>query len=147
MHEITKRDPGTNTAILFGMLLGGRGVGYVLAGPLSGVLVDSRSVSSDDEFGYATKYGGLIIFTGVTCLLSAWAPFWKMLRIAKEKASQMCGRWISELLARHALGDPNKHTYIRVFPIASASLQRKESSFKSIGSLSFMDDHLPLYQP
>ena len=91
IKEVTRTSPDTNTAVLFGMLMGGRGVGYVVGGPLSGALLGSKGIADSDTLGYATQYGGLILFTGVTGLFGAWAPFWKMAR-GLQKQVRSCTR-------------------------------------------------------
>lgn len=76
VNEISRDDNGHDSSVIFGMLLGGRGVGYVLAGPISGALLSFPELSEEAR-GYATKYGPMIIFTGVTGILGAWSPIWK----------------------------------------------------------------------
>lgn len=76
MREIQRDSKGnTDTPLLFGLLMGGRGVGFVIGGPLSGLLI-SKGLS-DENIGYATKYGPMILTTGITALLGAWGPLWK----------------------------------------------------------------------
>lgn len=55
---------------LMGLFAAGRGVGAVLSGPISEVLLDkTRAWGNDNElFGYGTKYRVLIVFTGVSAL-------------------------------------------------------------------------------
>ncbi|KAM0321261.1 hypothetical protein ACHAPQ_009528 [Fusarium lateritium] len=80
--DIQKDDSAADSALIFGMLMGGRGVGFVVAGPLSGVLLQAKAVLSDEALGYATQYGPMIICTGVTAVFGAWAPMWKGMRVA-----------------------------------------------------------------
>ncbi|KAI1070400.1 hypothetical protein LB507_010314 [Fusarium sp. FIESC RH6] len=79
--DIQKDDASADSALIFGMLMGGRGIGYVSAGPLSGVLLQAKASLSDEALGYATKYGPMIICTGVTAVFGAWAPIWNGLRV------------------------------------------------------------------
>lgn len=95
LQEIKRDDAGTDTAIVFGMLLGGRGVGFVLGGPVSGALVSAGGALTGETLGYATKYGPMILCTGVTAILGAWAPFWKMTKIAKSRWGGMHSARIS----------------------------------------------------
>ncbi|EKJ69558.1 hypothetical protein FPSE_10269 [Fusarium pseudograminearum CS3096] len=53
--DIQKNDPDADSALIFGMLMGGRGVGFVSAGPLSGVLLQAKASLSNEALGYATK--------------------------------------------------------------------------------------------
>lgn len=78
-----KRDssPSLETGLVFGLLAGGRGIGNVISGPLSTVLLRQGSVSGsyghDAGTGYATQYGHLIIFTGITAFFGAWSWMWR----------------------------------------------------------------------
>ena len=93
LKDIKKGDSDTDTSIIFGMLLGGRGVGFILGGPVSGALVSARGALTEETLGYATRYGPMILCTGITAILGAWAPFWKMTKVAKSKwVSGCCSR-------------------------------------------------------
>jgi len=48
------------------MIYAGRGIGAVVSGPLSAVLLSERPWQGKIALGYGTGYGGLIVFTGVT---------------------------------------------------------------------------------
>ncbi|KAF5562457.1 monocarboxylate transporter 2 [Fusarium phyllophilum] len=80
--DIQKDDSAADSALIFGMLMGGRGVGFVTAGPLSGALLQAKAHLSSEALGYATQYGPMIICTGVTAVFGAWAPMWKGMRVA-----------------------------------------------------------------
>jgi MFS family permease len=80
--DIQKDDSDADSALIFGMLMGGRGIGFVSAGPLSGVLLQAKASLSNEALGYATKYGPMIIGTGVTAVFGAWAPMWKGVKVA-----------------------------------------------------------------
>ncbi|KAJ5305372.1 ribose 5-phosphate isomerase [Penicillium atrosanguineum] len=73
--------PSLETGLVFGLLAGGRGIGNVVSGPLSTLLLRQGSVGDpnglDSATGYNTKYGTLIIFTGVTAFLGAWSWMWR----------------------------------------------------------------------
>lgn len=90
LREIKTGDSATDTSIVFGMLLGGRGVGFVLGGPVSGALISARGALTEETLGYATMYGPMILCTGITAILGAWAPFWKMTKMAKSKLVSGC---------------------------------------------------------
>ncbi|KAJ5753622.1 uncharacterized protein N7511_007775 [Penicillium nucicola] len=75
-----KRDtsPSLETGLVFGLLAGGRGIGNVISGPLSTVLIRSGSLSdSSGSSGYDSQYGTLILFTGITAFLGAWSWMWR----------------------------------------------------------------------
>jgi hypothetical protein len=66
---------------VFGLLAGGRGIGNVVSGPLSTLLLRQGSVGdphgSDGATAYDSKYGALIIFTGITAIFGAWSWMWR----------------------------------------------------------------------
>ncbi|KAK7408534.1 hypothetical protein QQX98_009295 [Neonectria punicea] len=92
LQEIKGDNASIDTSLVFGMLLGGRGLGFVVAGPISGALVSAGSSISGDALGYATKYGPMILCTGVTALLGAWAPLWKAVKAVKSNGIRGCLR-------------------------------------------------------
>lgn len=69
------------TGLVFGLLAGGRGIGNVISGPLSSVLIRQGSIGDsnvlDPGTGFETEYGALILFTGITALLGAWGWIWR----------------------------------------------------------------------
>lgn len=90
MREIKRDDTSSDSAVIFGMLLGGRGVGFVLGGPVSGALSSVRNSISGDTLGYATTYGPMILCTGITAVLGAWGSYWKILHNAKVDGLSNC---------------------------------------------------------
>lgn len=78
-----KRDssPSLDTGLVFGLLAGGRGIGNVISGPLSTVLLKSGSLGASSGLrgntGYETQYGTLILFTGITAFFGAWSWMWR----------------------------------------------------------------------
>ncbi|TVY78152.1 Monocarboxylate transporter [Lachnellula suecica] len=66
-------DPG----MLYGLLNGARGIGYV-SGGLAGVPLLKAGSGSGGRFAYGTAYGPLIIFTGLTSILGGWVLVWKL---------------------------------------------------------------------
>ncbi len=76
-------DPASqvDTGLVFGMLMGGRGLGFVLSGPVSGALLSSAAGGSvgaggTDISAYSSQYGPMIICTGTTAVLGAWGWIW-----------------------------------------------------------------------
>ncbi|KAJ4213521.1 hypothetical protein NW759_010941 [Fusarium solani] len=93
LQEIKGDDATIDTSLVFGMLLGGRGLGFVVAGPVSGALVSAgSSISTGDAMGYATKYGPMILCTGVTATMGAWAPLCKIAKSIGSRGVQACSR-------------------------------------------------------
>ncbi|KAI1375311.1 MFS general substrate transporter [Hypoxylon crocopeplum] len=78
LHEMKRRDSAIDTGLIFGMLLGGRGIGFVLSGPVGGALLETNRFKAEDFTGYATQYGPMIVYTGMTATLGAWGWFWAM---------------------------------------------------------------------
>ncbi|KAI9800951.1 MAG: hypothetical protein M1833_003088 [Piccolia ochrophora] len=70
IREVRRREPGAETGMMLGCLAAGRGVGNVLAGPISEALVRDGAWRAPGASGaYGSSYGALIIFTGITALL------------------------------------------------------------------------------
>ncbi|KAH8688241.1 major facilitator superfamily domain-containing protein [Ilyonectria robusta] len=92
LQDIKGDNESIDTSLVFGMLLGGRGLGFIIAGPLSGALVAAGSSISGDALGYATKYGPMILCTGVTAILGAWAPLWKATKAVSSTRLGACMR-------------------------------------------------------
>ena len=70
IQEVKKSDHRAETGLMFGLLCAGRGVGSVVSGPLSEALLSDRPWVGEAFAGYGSGYGGLIVFTGVSALLS-----------------------------------------------------------------------------
>ncbi|KAL6412191.1 Monocarboxylate transporter 8 [Ilyonectria robusta] len=92
LQDIKGDNESIDTSLVFGMLLGGRGLGFIIAGPLSGALVAAGGSISGDALGYATKYGPMILCTGVTAILGAWAPLWKATKAVSSTRLGACMR-------------------------------------------------------
>ncbi|MCJ1318432.1 hypothetical protein MMC15_003760 [Xylographa vitiligo] len=75
--EAAQRNEAIDTGMLYGLLNGARGIGYV-SGGLAGVpLLKAGSTTSLGVFGYGTTYGPLIIFTGLSSVFGGWGLLWK----------------------------------------------------------------------
>ncbi|KAF9763402.1 hypothetical protein IL306_003138 [Fusarium sp. DS 682] len=93
LQEVRGTNESIDTSLVFGMLLGGRGLGFAVAGPLSGALISAEgSLASGDSLGYATKYGPMILCTGITAILGAWAPICKIGKSVGKKGIEKCAR-------------------------------------------------------
>jgi len=71
LKEMKAQDQGVETGLMFGLLSGGRGIGFVISGPLSTLLLDSAWTQTK-SWGYGTRYGPMILFTAVSALLGGW---------------------------------------------------------------------------
>lgn len=69
VRESVRQDHRAEPAIVYALLVAGRGVGSVASGPLSDALVKASPLSHDFAFGYGSKYGWLILFAVVGNLL------------------------------------------------------------------------------
>lgn len=81
LQELKREDESVDTGLVFGLLLGGRGLGNTISGPISGALLQD-AWSTVGGSGYTTEYGPLILFTGATALFGGWGWMWKHLRFA-----------------------------------------------------------------
>ncbi|EXJ84867.1 hypothetical protein A1O3_05542 [Capronia epimyces CBS 606.96] len=79
-HESAARNEAIDIGVVYGLLNGARGLGYV-SGGLAGVqLLKTGSLHGPGKSGYATEYGPLIIFTGLTSVFGGWSVIWKCKR-------------------------------------------------------------------
>lgn len=63
---VKQQDETADVGTLLGLLSAGRGLGAVLSGPFSDVLLGGKGVLATSHMGYGSAYEGLIIFTGAT---------------------------------------------------------------------------------
>lgn len=83
LKEMGETDERVDTGLVMGLLLGGRGVGFVVGGPVSAALLKmGGSVIGGGKWGYDTQYGPVILCTGATALFGGWGWMWKVLRSA-----------------------------------------------------------------
>jgi MFS family permease len=81
LKEMKRADEGIETGLVMGLLLGGRGVGFMAAGPVSAALLQGGSkIIEHAKWGYSTQYGPVIVCTGATALFGSWGWMWKMLK-------------------------------------------------------------------
>lgn len=70
IRELRLIDSHADAGIMFGMFAAGRGIGNIVSGPISETLLATGSWQGFAELGYGTPFGGLIVFVGVTAMLS-----------------------------------------------------------------------------
>ncbi|KAN0093789.1 MFS general substrate transporter [Hyaloscypha variabilis] len=81
LKEMKRTDEGVETGLVMGLLLGGRGVGFMAAGPASAALLQGGSrMIEHAKWGYSTQYGPMIILTGATALLGSLGWMWTILK-------------------------------------------------------------------
>ncbi|KAF7890736.1 uncharacterized protein EAF01_010545 [Botrytis porri] len=81
--EVQGADNSAGFGVLMGLFSAGRGVGSVACGPVTEWLVQHRGFGGVGG-GYGTKYGAVIVFTGVSAacgLIGVGARFWKVGRV------------------------------------------------------------------
>ncbi|KAL8689239.1 MAG: hypothetical protein Q9218_005047 [Villophora microphyllina] len=75
--EAAQRNEAIDAGMVYGLLNGARGIGYV-SGGLAGVpLLKAGSTDSLGNFAYGSTYGPLIIFTGLSSVFGGWGILWK----------------------------------------------------------------------
>ncbi|KAJ6443382.1 mfs monocarboxylate transporter protein [Purpureocillium lavendulum] len=77
--EAARRNEAIDTGLVYGLLNGARGVGYV-GGGLAGLpllKVGGGALSAASNFGYGTSYGPLIIFTGLSSMFGGLGLLWR----------------------------------------------------------------------
>lgn len=76
-NEAAQKNEAIDMGLLYGLLNGARGIGYV-GGGLAGVpLLKAGRDNPVAAFGYGTTYGPLIIFTGLTSAFGGLGMVWK----------------------------------------------------------------------
>lgn len=81
-REATQRNEAIDTGMIYGLLNGARGIGYV-SGGLVGVPLLKAGGASSGNFGYETAYGPLIIFTGLSSVFGAFGLLWKVPKVLR----------------------------------------------------------------
>ena len=71
-QELRRSAPGADLGSIIGLLSAGRGIGNVVCGPLSELLLrgDGSTKQTTPKFAYDSSYGTLVVFTGITAALT-----------------------------------------------------------------------------
>ena len=80
-QEAADRNEPIDPGMMYGLLNGARGIGYVGGGLASVPLLKAGGSSMMRGFGYGTAYGPLIIFTGLSTVFGGWGLLWKWKKI------------------------------------------------------------------
>jgi MFS family permease len=83
-REASRRNEAIDTGMVYGLLNGARGVGYV-AGGVAGVPLRSGAGIPGALFAYGSSYGPLIVFTGLSVAFGGWGLAWKVGCAARER--------------------------------------------------------------
>ncbi|KAH0828353.1 hypothetical protein FOPE_01564 [Fonsecaea pedrosoi] len=84
-REAAQRNEAIDSGMLYGLLNGARGIGYVVGG-LAGVSLlkaGADVAASVPGPGYETSYGPLIIFTGLCTVFGGWGVLWKIPKLLR----------------------------------------------------------------
>ena len=76
-REARQKNEAIDPGLIYGLLNGVRGAGYVIGGIVSVPLIQAGNKGPVGRFGYGTTYGPLIIFTGITLAFGGWGLMWK----------------------------------------------------------------------
>lgn len=74
--EAASHNEAIDSGMLYGLLNGARGIGYV-SGGLAGVPLLKAGTLGSSGLGYGTSYGPLIVFTGLSTAFGGWSVLWK----------------------------------------------------------------------
>ncbi|GAM83355.1 hypothetical protein ANO11243_013420 [Dothideomycetidae sp. 11243] len=79
--ESADHNEAIDTGVVYGLLNGARGIGYVGGGLIGVQLLKAGDGHPLGKFGYGTSYGPLILYTGLSTFLGGWAVFFKWRRL------------------------------------------------------------------
>lgn len=71
-RSIQKESPSSELAVIIGFLAAGRGIGAMVSGPISESLLNLDLWTGKFENAYGTRYGILIVFTGLTAFFGGF---------------------------------------------------------------------------
>lgn len=69
IKDVQRSSATADANVVFGFLAAGRGIGATVSGPLSELLIGSQDMRGGANFGYGSKFGVLIMFSGCTALV------------------------------------------------------------------------------
>lgn len=78
MKAVRSKEQSIDSMMVYAVLVAGRGIGNVACGPLSEALLRSGDVG--DKGLYASHYGPLVLFTGISAALGGVSCFGRMLK-------------------------------------------------------------------
>ncbi|RVX73578.1 hypothetical protein B0A52_02466 [Exophiala mesophila] len=90
-REAAERNEAVDPGVVYGLLNGARGVGYVTGGLVGVPLLKSSTSGIGSRGGYATEYGALIVFTGLCLVFGGWSVVWRWRWTLGSK--WMMGKW------------------------------------------------------
>ena len=75
-REAISHNESIDTGVVYGLLNGGRGLGFVVGGVAGIELLKSGAVQQSSNWGYGTDYGFIILYTGVSAVIGGWSILW-----------------------------------------------------------------------
>ncbi|PKS12687.1 hypothetical protein jhhlp_000895 [Lomentospora prolificans] len=72
-----RKGRGVDGTMVIGCLASGRGIGNVISGPISELLIKGQPWHGRAASAYGSSHGTLIVFTGVTALLGGTTVLWR----------------------------------------------------------------------
>lgn len=78
--EAADNNEAINTGMLYGLMNGARGIGYVASGLIGVELLNVGAVQQSEGSAFGTKYGALILFTALSCVFGGWGFLWRSYR-------------------------------------------------------------------
>lgn len=83
-REAAERNEAINSGVLYGLLNGARGVGYVIGGITGVELLKVGPIQRSQQWAWGTRYGALILFTGISSVMGGWTVAWKFFSCKKR---------------------------------------------------------------
>lgn len=96
--EIRKSAPGAEMAIVISFMAAGRGLGAMISGPISEQLLELELWTGKFDNAYGTKYGILIVFTGLTSIAGSFGFFGRFGKWGKSRTQMDTGSGETEPL-------------------------------------------------
>ena len=87
VSEIQRDAIEAEAGVVFGMMAAGRGLGAVMSGPVSEILLGYGSLNLKGAYG--TEYGVLIFFTGITAVLGGFGALSRLRSRRKDQYSTL----------------------------------------------------------
>ncbi|RBQ73432.1 hypothetical protein FVER14953_14137 [Fusarium verticillioides] len=75
-NDSAERGESIDAGLIYGLINGVRGIGYLVGGAASVWLINAGTISDCQHFGYGSSYGPLILFTGLVSLAGGWVVIW-----------------------------------------------------------------------
>ena len=75
-REAISHNEAVDTGVVYGLMNGGRGLGFVVGGIAGIELLKDGPVDHSSQWGYGTRYGSMILYTGISCAVGGWSVLW-----------------------------------------------------------------------